>query len=75
MGRRVVEEPYATVVADIMGPVTPSKSGFSYICRWGTPRTLLTDNGTEIINRDIRELTQLTESEAERVHRVIKMKL
>jgi hypothetical protein len=27
------------------------------IFRWGAPRVLLTDNGTEFINRDLRELT------------------
>ena len=121
MGRHVAEEPWTTVAADIMGPVTPSKSGFSYvlviqdlftkwievlplrratgkliskalenlvICHWGTPRTLLTDNGTEFINRDIRELTQLTGTRhtttplyhpqanpVERVNRTLKMML
>ena len=28
------------------------------IYRWGTPRVLLTDNGTEFVNRDIQALTQ-----------------
>lgn len=27
------------------------------ICRWGTPRVLLSDNGTEFINKTLRHLT------------------
>lgn len=121
MGRRIVEEPWTSIAADIMGPVTRSKSGFCYIlviqdlftkwievlplrratgkliskaledfviCRWGTPRTVLTDNGTEFVNRDIRELVQRTglrhittppyhpqANPVERVNRVLKTML
>ena len=121
MGRRVIEEPWTSIAADIMGPITRSKAGFSYIlviqdlftkwievvplrratgaristaledliiCRWGTPRVLLTDNGTEFVNKNIRDLVQRTgmrhnttppyhpqANPVERVNRVLKMML
>ncbi|XP_025269887.1 uncharacterized protein LOC105256474 [Camponotus floridanus] len=52
MGRRVVETPWTVVAADIMGSFPPSKSGNAYIL--GAPRVLLTDNGTEFINRELQ---------------------
>lgn len=30
------------------------------ISRWGTPRVLFSDNGTEIVNKDLRALAELT---------------
>ena len=121
MGRRVIEEPWITVAADIMGPLTKSRSGFAYIlviqdlfskwievvplrrangkkisnslydlviCRWGAPRVLVTDNGTEFINRDVGTLTERTgirhnttppyhpqANPVERVNRVLKIML
>jgi transposase InsO family protein len=84
MGRRIVEGPWTTIAADIVGPLPRSKSGFQYLLviqdlftkwiecralraatgpkirealedlilsRWGTPKILLTDNGTEFINK------------------------
>lgn len=93
MGKRVLEKPWTVISADIMGPLTPSKGGFSYVLvvqdlytkwievsplrratgakirtaledlvinRWGTPRVLVTDNGTEFVNKDIRALSELT---------------
>lgn len=91
IGHRIVEEPWSTVSADVMGPFPPSRSSFQYILiiqdvftkwieitplrsangnlirkalsntvihRWGTPRILLTDNGTEFVNSTLRSLAQ-----------------
>lgn len=58
------------------------------ISRWGTPRVLLTDNGTEFVNKEIRALAEATgmklrttlayhpqANPVERVNRVLKMML
>lgn len=119
MGRRVIEKPWTVISADIMGPLTPSKGGLSYVLviqdlytkwielcplrratgatirkaiedlvinRWGTPKVLVTDNGTEFVNKDIKALTEITgmrqtttppyhpqANPTERVNRTLKM--
>lgn len=93
MGRRVIEQPWTVVCADIMGPVVSSKRRFSYILvvqdvytkwieicplrratgstikeaieefvinRWGTPKVIITDNGKEFNNKDVKSLLELT---------------
>lgn len=117
----IVQGPWTTVAADIVGSITPSRNGFSYvlvlqdlftkwieiislrrasgkatkeqveiiiISRWRTPRVLLTDNGTEFVNKDIQSLVTNTglkhettppyhpqANPVERVNRVLKMML
>ena len=92
MGKRLIEEPWTTVAADIMGPLPLSKKGKNQyilvfvdlftkwveiipikkangrtiesefhkriVSRWETPRILHTENGTELVNGTIRELTE-----------------
>lgn len=88
LGERILETPWCTVAADIMGPLPKSSSGYSYllvmqdlftkwieiaplrsangnaianqinklvITRWGTPKVLHSDNGTEFKNKVIEE--------------------
>jgi len=90
MGRRVIDGPWTTIAANIIGPLPRSKSGFQYLLviqdlftkwiecralraatgpkirealenlilsRWGTPKVLLTDNGTEFINNVMKSFT------------------
>ncbi|XP_015115957.1 uncharacterized protein LOC107040391 [Diachasma alloeum] len=54
--RRVIAEPWTTIAADIMGPITPSKSG----SKWGTPRLFYADNSLEFLNKEIKALAQET---------------
>lgn len=89
MGRRIVQEPWAVIAADIMGPLPRSRTGRAYLLviqdqmtkyvelaplrvatgrairerledlivfRHGAPRILITDNGTEFVNKEIKSL-------------------
>ena len=63
MGKRLIEEPWTMVAADIMGPLPLCKKGknqyvlvlVDLFTKWVE---IHTDNGTEFVNKTIRELTE-----------------